>query len=606
MTDGRGQRVDLDDPLPSFAEPCAGGAATLTVRTAFAPPRDWPLGDVSLYDAAPPALQGLWRALAENALVVVDAVPSADEAGVLLLDCVGRDAVWGAGPLAAGPERLCLESLQAAGAWETVADLARVRIAAGEIGFSVVALKQALQVLDAWEELAETLPGLYQRTGDPWLIELLSRACLRLGRHAEAVFAAHKFGELVPDQRVHAQDMAAQALIAEGVTWPMSLLPDATLGGVENFSAPAVERCLASNLPSDRLRGLDLDRRPAEALAILRDHHSIAPELRSNAEAWERYVQAGVVLADASDAALAHGVLTYSTSNIGDDFQSLAAAQYLDEAIPLDFFDRDALSTPVRGTSRRTIMNGWYAHRGELGATWPPSAAIDPVPVSMHIHSAAATTILSPDGVDWLRRHAPVGCRDEATLRLLQRHGVEANLTGCLTLTLRQPTPESVSRQTVWAVDLDPASVHVMDAAVAAIGLGAVQRRTHDFVVGRRDPLFRLLLAARMLREYARAQVVVTSRLHCALPCIAYGTPVVMVVPNDRDPRMVGLVPDGVMVSQAAFAADPQGLIRRAISQPHPVPARAELLRASVAARTGLPERSWYARLMEMSERVWA
>lgn len=588
--------LDSNQPLPSVSP--------MEVRTDFTPPHDWYLGRVSVYEASPPALQALFRSLAGSGLVVTELAPGPDEAGLLHLELIRREAIWSAGTLAAGPVRLCLESLKAGGAWEAVADLARARIASGAFGFSVAALTQALQALNAWEELAEILPGLYQRTRAPWLLALLSNACLRLGRNAEAVFAAQQFSELVPQQRARMQGLVARALIAEGVTWPLSLLPEARLS-VEDFSRPAIERCLASNDPFQRIRGLDLDQRPVEALAVLHADPAADPDLRTNAQAWERYAEAGVTLGDASSAVHAVGLLTYATSNIGDDIQSLAAAQYLDAEVPLDCFNRDALSTLVRPAPRLTILNGWYAHRGETGTNWPPSAAIDPVPVSMHVTAPAASAILSSDGLVWLRRQTSIGCRDEATLRLMQRHGVEASLTGCLTLTLRQPTLEPAPRLAVWAVDLDPLSTRVLDATVAEMGLGPVHRRTHECVIGRRDPLFRLLLAAKFLRDYARAQVVVTSRLHCALPCIAYGTPVVMVVPNDHDPRMVGLVPDGVMVSPAAFAADPQGLIRRAISEPHPIPARAEMLRATVTARSGLAEKSWYTALMDMSQRVW-
>jgi len=610
MTAGCATCFDLSQPqssasaLTTMERLSDAALASVKLKIAFIPPGDWHLGHASVYEASPPALQGLLQGLAERGLVVVKLAPCPDEPGMLRLESVRRDVLWSAGSLAAGCVRLCLESLQSVGAWEVVADLARIRGANGTCGFSMVALTRALRALNAWEELSEILPGLYRRLGAPWLLALLSDACLRLGRNAEAAFAAQRFGELVPGQQTQVQNRVARALIAEGATWHLSLLPEARLL-VEDFSWPAVERCMASNDLSQRIRGLDLARQPAEALAVLRADPAADPGLITHGEAWERYVQSGSMLDDASGAVHAVGLLTYATSNIGDDIQSLAAAQYLDAALPLDFFDRDALSTPARSTPRLTIMNGWYAHRGETGSTWPPSSAIDPVPVSMHVTASAAATILSPDGLAWLRRQPQVGCRDEATWRLMQRHGVNATLSGCLTLTLRRPVPESASRQTVWAVDLDPDSDRVLESTLAGIGLGPVQRRTHEIAIGRRDPLFRLLLAARLLRDYAQARVVVTSRLHCALPCIAYGTPVVMVVRNDRDPRMLGLVPDGIMVSQAAFAADPQGLIRRAIGRHQPLPARAEMLRAMVGARNGLPESNWYTSLMEMSRRVW-
>ena len=39
--------------------------------------------------------------------------------------------------------------------------------------------------------------------------------------------------------------------------------------------------------------------------------------------------------------------------------------------------------------------------------------------------------------------------------------------------------------------------------------------------------------AEKILREYTKAQYVVTSRIHCALPCLAMGVPVLFVYPKD-------------------------------------------------------------------------
>jgi exopolysaccharide biosynthesis predicted pyruvyltransferase EpsI len=36
-------------------------------------------------------------------------------------------------------------------------------------------------------------------------------------------------------------------------------------------------------------------------------------------------------------------------------------------------------------------------------------------------------------------------------------------------------------------------------------------------------------MAESVLKKYASAKLVVTSRLHCALPCLAFGTPVIFV-----------------------------------------------------------------------------
>ena len=49
-------------------------------------------------------------------------------------------------------------------------------------------------------------------------------------------------------------------------------------------------------------------------------------------------------------------------------------------------------------------------------------------------------------------------------------------------------------------------------------------------------------LAQQVLNQYAKAKLVITSRLHCALPCLALGTPVVLLKRNlEKIPRLAGL-----------------------------------------------------------------
>jgi len=49
-------------------------------------------------------------------------------------------------------------------------------------------------------------------------------------------------------------------------------------------------------------------------------------------------------------------------------------------------------------------------------------------------------------------------------------------------------------------------------------------------------------LAQKRLDEYAQAKLVITSRIHCALPCLAFGTPVIFIHQNLADPRFSGLL----------------------------------------------------------------
>ena len=45
----------------------------------------------------------------------------------------------------------------------------------------------------------------------------------------------------------------------------------------------------------------------------------------------------------------------------------------------------------------------------------------------------------------------------------------------------------------------------------------------------------KFVMAEEILKKYARAKLVITSRIHCALPCLAMGTPVIYINGFDND-----------------------------------------------------------------------
>src|SRR5215475_13285824 len=77
-----------------------------------------------------------------------------------------------------------------------------------------------------------------------------------------------------------------------------------------------------------------------------------------------------------------YALLTYRTPNLGDEVQSIAAAQFL-PAIDLRI-DRDRLDVmpPGAGGNYKIILNGWHNHAPER---WPPGPFLDPLLTSIHI-----------------------------------------------------------------------------------------------------------------------------------------------------------------------------------------------------------------------------
>ncbi len=231
------------------------------------------------------------------------------------------------------------------------------------------------------------------------------------------------------------------------------------------------------------------------------------------------------------------GLFSYETFNLGDEIQSIAASQFL-PAIDV-FVDRDRLSsfTSDDGNPIKMIMNGWYSHWPE---NWPPSKDIVPLLVSMHITQGwsssgtiPAQVMLKGAGLEYFCDHQPIGARDLTTLQFLKNAGVEAFFSGCMTLTLRRP---DVPSQNGLVIINDVPKV--VEATIEATGRPFKEITQISY---EKDRVKRYRMALALLEQYARAELVVTSRLHCALPCLAFGTPVILVSSADDQTRFAGL-----------------------------------------------------------------
>lgn len=248
-----------------------------------------------------------------------------------------------------------------------------------------------------------------------------------------------------------------------------------------------------------------------------------------------------------------YGLLSYEEGshfyNLGDNIQSLAARQYLPRVDLL--LNRERLAQ-YDGPPVKLIMNGWFTHDP---SRWVPAPAIIPHFVSFHVNSSAADRMLSPRGVEYLRRHGPIGCRDHHTVGLLRDKGIEAYFSGCLTLTLSGHVAPSPRREETILVDpfFNLPSLEKITASpksflrglaggdILRLGrrrrllrrglsgdlLDRMARVTQELRAGREDDAQKFHRAEACLARYAHARLVITSRIHCALPCLAMGTPVV-------------------------------------------------------------------------------
>jgi hypothetical protein len=207
----------------------------------------------------------------------------------------------------------------------------------------------------------------------------------------------------------------------------------------------------------------------------------------------------------------------YGGGNLGDEIQSLAVEQHLPRVDT--FIERDDMRSFEADEPHIVVMQGWFSEFPDR--CFPPPRSIVPVFVGFHITEdfGAASSLLSGESLSYLKAHAPIGCRDQGTRAMLERAGASAYLSLCLTLTFPTRTHEPTQGR-VFIVDASEVWIPPQ------IRAGAVYE-TQSAKPGATDEEERAE-ARRLLDTYRdEASVVITTKLHCALPCLAMGIPVV-------------------------------------------------------------------------------
>lgn len=262
-----------------------------------------------------------------------------------------------------------------------------------------------------------------------------------------------------------------------------------------------------------------------------------------------------------------YGLLSYKTNNVGDEIQSLAALQFLPR-VDL-YLDRDNLKNVRSKKKIKLILNGWFNPKP---SNWPPSDDIDPLFISFHVSERAVQELASPASLAYLQKHQPIGCRDVFTQKILGKNGVKAYFSGCLTLTLKNmlldrsdeiviadlnqeakmALPKELQSQAIYTEHWSYPKYARRVAGFIYYGLKTLRLILRKLRINKlvwsflgkiksREKAFKQ--AVSLLETYAGAKLVLTSRLHAALPCLAFDTPVIFIHSAFKDPRFEGWFP---------------------------------------------------------------
>lgn len=228
-------------------------------------------------------------------------------------------------------------------------------------------------------------------------------------------------------------------------------------------------------------------------------------------------------------------------ANIGDAIQTLTI-RYLFEQMniskeniidvgidELKYYHGEPIIMPIIGVLERNTVKKRF----------PCSPRIRPVFFSSLMYD----DVLQGDIelVSYFKKYEPIGCRDERTRDIFRRYGIEAYMMGCISLATpkRENNPESGR---TFLIDVPKSLEKYIPNDLKANS----ENLCHEIplevypITEREYNRIERVAQDRIELYKKEANLVVTSRLHAAAPCIAMGIPVI-VVSNNYDYRFAWL-----------------------------------------------------------------
>ena len=208
-------------------------------------------------------------------------------------------------------------------------------------------------------------------------------------------------------------------------------------------------------------------------------------------------------------------------NNLGDHAQ-IMTIDYLYSTIGVKkqdiiYIDIDELSTydgpPVKLPVSMPLIN-----HCEHGISGMFSNKITPV----FLGFTTPRDSLEPAEVSYLKRFTPIGCRDEKAYDLMQKYNIDSYLGGCLTISLpeRKSNPEKQNK--IFIVDPPEDLKEYIPQETLANAIWD----THIYYGSLDNPTQK---AEEQYKKYRdEAKLIITGLLHAAIPCTAYGIPVIL------------------------------------------------------------------------------
>lgn len=220
----------------------------------------------------------------------------------------------------------------------------------------------------------------------------------------------------------------------------------------------------------------------------------------------------------------------YKGFNIGDPIQTIALEKLYYE---MGIIQNDIIKIDMCDL---TIYNGEYVLLPMLGVAigigfcpLPISPKIIPVFISAHF----AINELSSEIQTYLREYAPIGCRDEYSLQTMRKYGIPAYLSGCITTIFNKRIFEP-DKKKIYLIDIPSKLEKYLPEDIKNNAI----KETHLLPLEKKDMTHSAAekfaeIARNRLNEYkTNASLIVSSRMHALVPCMAMGIPIIAVFDN--------------------------------------------------------------------------
>lgn len=234
--------------------------------------------------------------------------------------------------------------------------------------------------------------------------------------------------------------------------------------------------------------------------------------------------------------------------NLGDCIQNLAVENlYKEMGInELVKVNRDDIAN-YKGEKVILPMQGWFGNvHNVFPANW--SKDIHPIFVGFHLNNYCncRENFISRNVHKKIKEFEPIGCRDRNTRDFLQKLGINAYFSGCLTLTFPKRKKEPTNGK-IFLVDVPEETIEKLPEKIK----NNAERVTHnykyrEYPVTKEEAEEFENCARQLLETYKNeAKLVITPRIHCAMPCIAMGIPVILIIKDIENCRLDVL--DGII-----------------------------------------------------------